>query len=215
MEKQEAISGELEKLLAAGFIKKFQFSRWIANVVLVKKSNGKWRMCVDYSDLSRACPKDFYPLPNIDQLIDSTVGNEMLSFMDAFAGYNQIKLSKEDQDETAFITYKGVFAFIVLPFGLLNLGATFQKAMDTIFSSQIGWNIHIYVDDMIVKSVKASDHISELIETFKNIRKHNMRLNPLKCSFGLSGGKFLGYLLTHRGIEVTDKGNKKCHIQSH
>lgn len=122
--------------------------------------------------------------------------------MDAFAGYNQIKLAKEDQDDTAFITHKGVFSFMVLPFGLLNAGATFQQEMDTIFTPQIGRNVHIYVDDMIVKSVKASDHIADLIETLENIRKHNMRLNPAKCSFRLNGGKFLGYLLTHRGLKT-------------
>lgn len=159
-------------------------------------------MCVDYSDLNRACTKDFYPLPNIDQMIDSTAGHEMLTFMDAFAGYNQIKLAKEDQDSTTFITHKGVLAFTVLPFGLLNAGATFQQAMDTIFAPQIGRNIQIYVDDMIVKSVEAEAHIIDLIEMFDNIRKHSMRLNPSKCSFGLAGGKFLGYLLTHRGIDA-------------
>lgn len=147
-------------------------------------------MCVDYSDLNRACPKDFYPLPNIDQMIDSTAGHEMLSFMDAFAGYNQIKLAKEDQDNMAFITHKGVFAYTVLPFGLLNAGATFQQAMDTIFAHQGGRNVQIYVDDMIVKSIKATEHITDLIETFENVRKHNMRLNPSKCSFGLTGGSF-------------------------
>ena len=129
-DKQEAISAELDRLLEAGFIKEVQFPKWLANVVLVKKSNGKWRMCVDYSDLNRACPKDFYPLPNIDQLIDATAGHEVISFMDAFSGYNQIKLAKEDQDDTAFITHRGVFAFKVVPFGLLNAGATFQRTMD-------------------------------------------------------------------------------------
>lgn len=135
-------------------------------------------------------------------MIDSTAGHEMLSFMDAFARYNQIKMAKEDQDDTAFITHRGVFAFTVLPFGLLNVGATFQQAMDTIFAPQIGRNVQIYVDDMIVKSVKASDHIKDLLEMFENIRKHSMRLNPNKRSFGLGGGKFLGYLLTHRGIKA-------------
>lgn len=159
-------------------------------------------MCIDYSNLNRACPKDFYPLSNIDQLIDSTAGHEILSFMDAFAAYNQIKLEKEYQDDTAFITHRGVFAFTVLPFGRLNAGATIQQAMDTIFASQIGRNMQIYIDDMIVKSVKTSDHISDLIESFENIRKHSMCLNPSKCSFGLRGGKFLGYLLTHQGIEA-------------
>ena len=106
-EKQQAIDAELDKLLAAGFIREVQYPKWISNVVLVKKSNGKWRMCTDYTDLNRACPKDFNPLPNIDQLIDSTAGNELLTFMDAFAGYNQIKMAPEDQDDTAFITHRG------------------------------------------------------------------------------------------------------------
>ena len=201
-EKQEAIEAELKRLLEAGFIKEVQYPTWIANTVLVKKNNGKWRMCVDYSDLNRACPKDFNPLPNIDQLIDATAGHELISFMDAFSGYNQIKLAKEDQDSTTFITQKGVFAFTVLPFDLLNAGATFQRTMDTVFANQIGRNMEIYVDDMIVKSVKAPTHTADLRETFDCIRKNQIRLNPTKCSFGLGGGKFLGYLLTQRGIEA-------------
>ena len=201
-DKQEAIDIELDRLLEAGFITEVQFPKWIANTVLVKKSNGKWRMCVDYSDLNRACPKDFYPLPNIDQLIDATSGHELLSFMDAFAGYNQIKMAEEDRDDTAFITHRGVFAYRVVPFGLLNAGATFQKMMDTIFEPQIGRNMQIYVDDMIVKSLKAEDHINDLRETFGRIRQNQVRLNPAKCSFGLGGGKFLGFLLTQRGIEA-------------
>ena len=201
-DKQEAIDKELDRLLDAGFISEVQFPKWIANVVLVKKSNGKWRMCIDYSDLNRACPKDFYPLPNIDQLIDATSGHELLSFMDAFAGYNQIKMASEDKNDTAFITHRGVFAYNVVPFGLLNAGATFQKTMDTIFEPQIGRNMQIYVDDMIVKSLKIEDHLVDLKETFVRIRANQMRLNPTKCSFGLGGGKFLGYLLTQRGIEA-------------
>lgn len=173
-EKQKAVEGELNRLLTAGFIKQVQFPRWIANAVLVKKSNDKWQMCIDYSDLNRACAKDFYPLPNIDHLIDSTARHEMLSFMDAVSSYNQIKLAEEDQDDTTFITHKGVFGFKVLPFGLLNAWATFQKAMDAIFAPQIGRNMKIYIDDMIVKSVKIYDHISDLVETFGRIRSHNM-----------------------------------------
>nr|XP_017245509.1 PREDICTED: uncharacterized protein LOC108217176 [Daucus carota subsp. sativus] len=201
-EKQSAIDAELDRLLEAGFIKEVQFPTWIANTVLVKKSNGKWRMCTDYSDLNRAFPKDFYPLPNIDQLIDATSGHELLSFMDAFSGYNQIKMAPEDQNSTAFITHRGIFAYKVVPFGLLNAGATFQRTMDTIFASQVGRNMQIYVDDMIVKSLKANEHSKDLRETFTRIREHSMRLNPTKCSFGLAGGKFLGFLLTQRGIEA-------------
>lgn len=122
--------------------------------------------------------------------------------MDAFSGYNQIKMAEEDQDDTAFITNRGVFAYKVVSFGLLNAGATFQKTMDKIFAPQIGRNMQIYVDDMIVKSSKAQDHIKDLMETFERIRANQVRLNPAKCSFGLVGGKFLGFLLTERGIEA-------------
>ena len=171
-DKQEAIDKELDRLLDAGFITEVQFPKWIANVVLVKKSNGKWCMCIDYSDLNRACPKDFYPLPNIDQLIDATSGHELLSFMDALPGYNQIKMAGEDKNDTTFITHRGVFAYNVVPFGLLNAGATFQKTMDTIFEPQIGRNMQIYVDDMIVKSLKTEDHLADL--------KRNVCQNPLE-----------------------------------
>ncbi|XP_074326812.1 uncharacterized protein LOC141664756 [Apium graveolens] len=201
-EERAAIDQEVERLLDAGFIEPVQFPTWISNVVLVKKSNGKWRMCIDYSDVNRACPKDFYPLPNIDQLIDATAGNELLSFMDAFSGYNQIKMDSHDWQQTAFITHRGVFGYKVMSFGLINAGATFQQTMDKLFSSQIGRNMLIYVDDMITKSKVASDHVTDLRETFTNIRANNMRLNPAKCSFGLTASKFLGFLVTQKGIEA-------------
>ena len=157
-EKRDAINVELDRLLEAGFISPVQFPEWISNVVLVKKANGKWRMCIDYSNLNKACPKDFYPLPHIDQLIDATSGHELLSFMDAFSGYNQIKMDKNDWEKTAFITHRGVFGFKNMPFGLVSAGATFQRTMDVIFASQIGRNMEVYVDDMIVKSKKRDNH---------------------------------------------------------
>ena len=95
---------EVTKLLMAGFIREVYYLDWLANVVLMKKANGKWRMCVDFMDLNKACPKDNFPLPRIDQLMDSTAGHKLLTFMDAFSGYNQIKMAEEDQEKTAFIT---------------------------------------------------------------------------------------------------------------
>ena len=144
------------------------FQNGISNVVLVKKSNGKWRMCIDYSDLNRACPKDYYPLPNIDQLIDATSGHELLSFMDAFSGYNQIRMDNNDWGKTAFITHRSVFGFKNMSFGLISAGATFQRTMDVIFASQIGRNMEVYVDDMIVKS-KELNHVT--ISTYGKVLK--------------------------------------------
>lgn len=157
-------------------------------------------MCIDYSNLNKACPKEIYPIPDIDQLIDSTSENQILSFMDAFSGYNQIKLAEEDQDDTSFITHKGVFGYKVVPFGLLNAGITFQRTMDNIFGPQIERNIQVYSDDIIAMSPTYSTHVKDLNETFERIRAQEMRLNPTKCSFGLSGGRFLGFLLTQRDI---------------
>ena len=103
-------------------------------MVMVKKANGKWRMCVDFMDLNRACPKDSYPLPRIDTLVDSTTRHELLSFIDAFSGYNQIKMNEEDQERTSFVTSQGLFCYKVMPFGLKNTGATYQRLMNKMFA---------------------------------------------------------------------------------
>ncbi|KAK0588222.1 hypothetical protein LWI29_036137 [Acer saccharum] len=120
-----AVQGEVDKLLKARFIRESRYPEWIANVVMVTKANGKWRMCVDYTDLNRACPKDSFLLLKIDQLINSTAGNKLLSFMDAFSGYNQIMMHPADQDKTSFITRQGFYCYKVMPFGLKNAGATY------------------------------------------------------------------------------------------
>jgi hypothetical protein len=124
-ERVEAIAKEVEKLLKAQFIQEVYYPEWLANVVLVKKFNGKWRMCVDFTDLNKACPKDSFPLPHIDALVDSTSGYGLLSFMDAFSGYNQILMHLKDQEKTAFITDRGLYCYKVMPFSLKNAGATY------------------------------------------------------------------------------------------
>ena len=119
-------------------------------------------MYVDFTDLNRACPKDSYPLPRIDTLVDSTTKHELLSFMDAFSGYNQIKMKEEDQEKTSFVTSQGLFCYKVMPFGLKNAGATYQRLMNKMFTHQLGRNVQVYVDDMLVKSVRENDHLSNL-----------------------------------------------------
>ena len=145
---------EVRKLLEAGFIREVYYPDWLANVVMVRENNGKWRMCVDFTDLNRACPKDSYPLPRIDTLVDSTARHKLLSFMDAFSGYNQIKMKEEDQEKTSFVTNQGLFCYKVMSFGLKNAGATYQRLMNKMFAHQIGRNVQVYVDDMLVKSVR-------------------------------------------------------------
>nr|KYP66897.1 Transposon Ty3-I Gag-Pol polyprotein [Cajanus cajan] len=193
---------ETQKLLNAGFIKEIKYTTWLANVVMVKKSNGKWRMCVDYTDLNKACPKDAYPLPSIDRLVDGASGYAMLSFLDAYSGYNQILMYPPDEEYTAFITEQAKYCYHVMPFGLKNAGATYQRLMDKVFAEQIGRNLEVYVDDMVIKTKSATDHVRDLEEILQQVRKYNMRLNPEKCVFGVQGGKFLGFMITCRGIEA-------------
>ncbi|KAL5581058.1 hypothetical protein UlMin_013500 [Ulmus minor] len=197
-----AINTEVDKLLKADFIEEANYPDWIANVVLVKKANGNWRVCVDFTDLNRACPKDSFPLPRIDQLVDATTGHELLSFMDAYSGYNQIRMHEGDQEHTAFLTNQGLYCYKVMPFGLKNAGATYQRLVNKMFKDQIGKTMEVYVDDMLVKSLKTEEHIQNLRETFEILRRYKMKLNPSKCAFGVSSGKFLGFMVNHRGIEA-------------
>jgi hypothetical protein len=128
-EKRQAIGEEIHKLLATGFIKEVFHPEWLANPMLVKKKNGKWRMCVDYTSLNKACPKHPFPLPRIDQIVDSTTGCELLSFLDAYSSYHQIKMKESDQLVTSFITLFGTYCYVTMLFGLKNAGAMYQWCM--------------------------------------------------------------------------------------
>ncbi|GAU47561.1 hypothetical protein TSUD_404080 [Trifolium subterraneum] len=201
-ERRAAITEDVAKLKEAGFIEEIKYLTWLANVVMVKKANGKWRMCVDFTNLNKACPKDPYSLPNIDRLIDGASGYRTLSFMDAYSGYNQIKMHPMDAQHTMFMSNTCNYFYNVMPFGLKNAGATYQRMMDRVFVEQIGKNLEVYIDDMAVKTQKEGEHDKDLDDILKSVRKYNMRLSSAKCSFGVQVGKFLGFLLTHRGIEA-------------
>ena len=200
--KQLAIRQEVGRLLEAEFIAPTHYQSWVANPVLVPKPNNKWRMCVDYRDLNKACPKDSYPLPRIDQLVDATAGHQMLSFMDAYSGYNQIKMHPTDAEKTAFYADGDIYHYTVMPFGLLNAGATYQRMVNRIFGHMIGKSMEAYVDDMLVKSKESRHHLDDLEEAFQCMRIHQVRLNPAKCAFGVEAGKFLGFMVSQRGIEA-------------
>jgi len=198
---------ETDKLVQARFIQKAHYTTWLANVVMIKKANDKWQMCVDYTDLNKACPKDSYLLPTIDRLVEGAAGHQILSFLDAYSGYNQIQMHHRDREKTTFRTDFDNFFYEVMPFGLKNAEATYQRLMDYVFHDMIGWNVEVYVDDIVVKSDSCEQHISDLKEVFQALRKYRMHLNPEKCAFGVEGGKFLGFMLTHRGIEANPE---KC-----
>ena len=153
-------------------------------------------MCVDFTDLNRAYPKDSYSLPRIDTLVDSTARHQLLSFMDAFSGYNQIKMKEADQEKTSFVTSQGLFCYKVMSFGLKNAGATYRRLMNKMFAYQIGRNVQVYVDDMLVKSLREDNHLSDLQKTFNILRAYNMKLNLNKCVFGVIAGKFLRFMVS-------------------
>ncbi|KAL2248189.1 UNVERIFIED_CONTAM: Retrovirus-related Pol polyprotein from transposon [Sesamum indicum] len=201
-DKNDAIRQEVEKLLKAGYVSEVQYTNWLSNVVLVPKSSGKWRMCVDFTDLNKACPKDPYLLPRIDTMVDSTAGYELFSMMDAYQGYHQIQMAEEDRDKTSFVTDKGIYCYNMMPFGLKNAGATYQRLVNKMFGDLLGKTMEVYVDDMLVKSKRSQDHIKDLSQAFSIMRSHGMKLNPDKCTFGVTGGKFLGYMISERGIEA-------------
>jgi hypothetical protein len=201
-EKRKAIGEEIHKMMAAGFIKEVFHPEWLANPVLVKKKGGKWRMCVDYTGLNKACSKVPYPLPRIDQIVDSTAGCETLSFLDAYSGCQQIKMKESNQLATSFITPFGMYCYTTMPFGLMNAGATYQRCMNHVFGQHIGRTVEAYVDDIVVKTTKASDLLSDLETTFKCLRAKGMKLNPEKCVFGVPRGMLLGFIVSERGIEA-------------
>ena len=153
---------KVEKLLTARFIREVYYPKWLTNVVMVNKSNGKWRMCVDFTDLNNAYPKDSFPLLRINQLIDSIVGHELLTFMHAFSGYNQILMKEEDQEKTAFVTSQGLYYYKVMLFRLKNAGTTYQRLVNQVFNKQIRRNMEVYVDDILVKSKETKTHLAGL-----------------------------------------------------
>jgi hypothetical protein len=205
-EKCHAIVKEISKLLKARFVKEVIHTKWVGNPMLVPKKNTKVLcMCVDYTGLNKECPKDPFPLPRIDQVIDLMAGSELLCFLYVYLGYHQIKMKESDQLATSFVTPYGTYFYVTMMFGLKNAGATYQRTMQKCPVDQIGRNIHAYMDNIAVMFKKQDDLIADLQETFSNLRKYNMVLNPTKCVFGVPAGQLLGFIVSHHGIEVNPK----------
>ena len=165
-------------------------------MVVVPKKGGKWRVCVNYTDLNEACPKDSFPLSRINQIMDATTGHGILSFLEPSLDtiiFLCICLTWRKQPS---------LCYIAMPFSLKKAGATCQRMMTKIFRPLIGKSMEVYIDDMLVKSKESPDHTRYLQETFELLRRHNMKLNPFKCTFSANSGKFLGFMVTQRGIEA-------------
>lgn len=156
---------------------------------------------MDFTDLNKTCLKDCFPLSRIDQLVDATRGHQLLSFMDAYLSYNQIKIYHPDQKHISFIIDRGLYCYIMMLFELKNVEAVYHKLVNQIFMQQIEKTIEVYVD-MLVKSLLVEDHLTHFIEMFDVLCMYRIKLNPSKCVFGVSSGKFLGFMVYQRGIEV-------------
>jgi hypothetical protein len=196
-----AIKVEIDKLRAAGFIYPIAYTSWVSNPVPINKKQGTIHVCTEFCDLNHACPKDNFPTPFIDQIIDDYADHEALSFMDNFSGYNQIQIHPVDQYKTTFTTPWGNFSYHVMPFGLKNADATFQWAMTYIFHDLV----HIilaYLDDLTAQSKKHTQHLNDLQIIFQRCRQYNIHLNPLKCVFCVTTGCLLGFIVSQSGITV-------------
>jgi hypothetical protein len=202
IERKDFIRKEVRKLLDAGFIEEVHHPVWLANPVIVPKANGKLRMCIDYTNLNKAYPKDPYPLTQIDQIVDSTSRCDLLSFLDAYSGFHQIQMSRQDRKHTSFVIVDGLYCYVVMPYGLKNALLTFVRAMSKTFGDLIRDRVEVYVDDIVVKTKRGSTLVEDLTLVFDKLRATRTKLNPDKCIFGVSTGKFLGFLVLHRGIEA-------------
>jgi hypothetical protein len=174
LEMRETIHLKVNRLHEVGFIRPVDYPSWLANTVLVEKPDRSWRMCIDYTVLNKACPKC----------------------------YHQIGLTIDDEEKTAFITLFGIFCYTKMAFGLKNGGATYQRCIHIVLECQIGRNVKAYIDDIVVKLKKHRDLLDNLKETFDNLRKSKMMLNPKKCVFGVSSGKLLGYMVSSQVIDA-------------
>jgi hypothetical protein len=174
---------------------------WLTNPILVAKKNREWRMCVDYTDLNKAYKKDPFGLPQIDQVVDSTASCSLLSFLDCYSGYHQIPLKVEDRIKTSFITPFNAFCYRTMPFRCKSAGATYQRGIQQCLYSLHGCNVEAYVDGVAVKTQQEEGLISNMAETFDNLRKFKMKLNPEKCTFGVPLGNLLGYMVSRCGID--------------
>jgi hypothetical protein len=199
------IKDEIHRLLEANFIRPCRYVEWVSNIVPVeKKESRKLRVCIDFCNLNRATTKDEYPMPIADMLINNASGNRIISFLDGNAGYNQIFMAEEGVFKTTFICpiFIGLFEWVVMAFGLKNVVATYQRAMSLIFHELLGNTVEVYIDDIVVKSAEFSSHIVDLRKSFDKMCWYGLKMNPRKCAFGESTGKFLGFIIHEHGIGI-------------
>ncbi|KAK2436375.1 hypothetical protein QL285_021373 [Trifolium repens] len=204
------IKEEIERLLKSKFIRAVRYVEWLANIVPIIKKNSTLRVCINFRDLNNATPKDEYVMPVAEMFVDSAAGFEFLSMLDGYSGYNQIFIAEEDVSKTAFRCpgALGTYEWVVMPFGLKNAGATYQRAMNSMFHDFIDTFMQVYIDDIIIKSSSEDSHLLYLRQSFERMRKHGLKMNPLKCAFCVHAGDFLGFVVHKKGIEINQNKTK-------
>ena len=190
VERYAALKEEIDRLQANNFIRESFYPDWLTYLVLVRKLNGKWRTYVDFTNLDKACPKNSFLLPRINQLVDATASHELFSFMDTYSGNNQIPMYTPDEEHTSFVTDRGLFCYRLMPFGLVNIGTSYQRLVSKMFTQKIG------------RSMEVEDHIGHLNKAFEILCAYKMKLNSLRCAFGVASRKLLGFMVNERGIEA-------------
>jgi hypothetical protein len=200
-DKKDVKQKDIARLLDTSFIKEVYHPDCLTHPTLLPKKNKDLRMCVDYTDLNKPCKKDPFRFPRIDQVVDSTASCGLLSFLDCYSGYHQIPLKGEDQINTSFITLFGAFCYTTMPYRLKTRVQLASGIYNGVYNHSIGRNTEAYIDDVVVKTREDEVLISDLAETFDNLRKFKMKLNPEKFRFGVPLGKLLGYMVSHRGID--------------
>jgi len=193
---------ELIKLREVGIIMPIRHSTWVSNLVPVRKKNGDIRLCVDFRNLNVSSLKDNYPLPNMEAMLQRVTSCELLSMMDGFSGYSQVKVKESEQFKTAFTTPWGTYVYIRMPFGLTNAGATFQRAMDVAFAGLVDSILAVYQDDLTAFSKKEEQHCMHLEQIFIRALEYGISLNPKKCAFAVVEGKLLGHIVSKDGVRI-------------
>jgi hypothetical protein len=193
---------EVKKLLDAQIIVPLRYSEWVANLALVRKKSGEIRLCVDFRNMNKISKKENYPLPKMEHILQRVTGSSRISMIDGFSGYNQIYVLPEDREKTKFITPWGTFMHAKIPFGLMNAGETFQRAMDIAFIGERDKFMVIYLDDIIVFSKSNREHREHLKRVLLKCRKFGLSLNPKKYMFSMKEGKLLGHIVSVEGVMI-------------
>ena len=196
-----ALKKEVNKLLKAGFIYPVETAEWVSPVVVAPKKDGKWRICVDFKPLNAATKKDPYPLPFIDQILDSVVGYERYNVCDGFSGYFQLKIAPKDQRKTTFVTPWGCFCYRVLPYGLTNEPAFSQKRANWVLAPFIDNFVKDVIDDFCIYSSR-TEHCEKLRMVLQHYDECGGQLNPKKCHLVQPRVKLLGHVVSENGIEA-------------